>query len=58
MDIPLWAKLTLSAIFLIWALAWCLWTVGPDHGACGTVPDMPPGAFIWPAGAPAAYTAP
>jgi hypothetical protein len=32
--------------------------VGPDHGACGAVPDMPPGAFIWPAGAPVAYIAP
>ena len=32
--------------------------LGPDHGACGAVPDMPPGAFIWPAGAPVAYIAP
>ena len=32
--------------------------IGPDHGACGAVPDMPPGAFIWPAGAPVAYIAP
>ena len=32
--------------------------LGPDHGARGTVPDMPPGAFIWPVGAPMAYTSP
>ena len=32
--------------------------IGPDHGARGTVPDMPPGAFIWPVGAPMAYTSP
>ena len=33
-------------------------SLGPDHGACGAVPDMLPGAFIWPVGAPVAYIAP